>query len=360
MRGTHVSHTDTNRPDGTDEPGPDVSSEVANGSSQSLASCVQRSAAHLARSAFEGTSDAARTLANATSEKTTGSGSGSGSGSATISSVSGSGFGDFPIPTRQVNAKAGGLGTFRSPGTRLISSGGFTLPSQTEEQFQLGDLNRDMNLQLVDNNTDILQSQTGNWKGKQRAHDPKQIYNTAWERSTTSPLTQKIPEPAQSTDGTVVVSLLSDPSFDPIGFAEPSLDIEFDPAASPPLLSADEMRWLESWRREVSPDHEHGPRNVISSLSLVPDIDTFLQQNNPTLGTDEAIALRDAVLERLSGATDWVGVQDRYHDEVWGYLRPELEAAKVEIEENMNNGLDEDGPAVRRLKMILGHMRSPS
>ncbi|KAJ5857949.1 hypothetical protein N7455_008843 [Penicillium solitum] len=70
-------------------------------------------------------------------------------------------------------------------------------------------------------------------------------------------------------------------------------------------------------------------------------------------------SLRDAVLANLPGAGDWIGVQERYHDEVWGFLQPVLEEAKAEIEEKGVEGLGhgEDGPAVRRLKMILMHMK---
>jgi hypothetical protein len=73
------------------------------------------------------------------------------------------------------------------------------------------------------------------------------------------------------------------------------------------------------------------------------------------------MTLRDSVLEYLPGAEDWVTVHERYHDDVWGYLRPALEAAKAEIEERgleIQEGDENDGPAVRRLKMILKHMRA--
>ncbi|CAI7575274.1 unnamed protein product [Penicillium viridicatum] len=75
--------------------------------------------------------------------------------------------------------------------------------------------------------------------------------------------------------------------------------------------------------------------------------------------TSNSTSLRDAVLANLPGAGDWIGVQERYHDEVWGFLQPVLEEARAEIEEKGVEGLGhgEDGPAVRRLKMILMHMK---
>lgn len=73
--------------------------------------------------------------------------------------------------------------------------------------------------------------------------------------------------------------------------------------------------------------------------------------------------LRDAVLTGLSGSEDWVAVEERYHDEVWGFLKPVLQAAKTEIDSQQRqgnkdglSGQGEDGPAVARLKMILRHM----
>ncbi|KGO38552.1 hypothetical protein PEX1_106540 [Penicillium expansum] len=77
--------------------------------------------------------------------------------------------------------------------------------------------------------------------------------------------------------------------------------------------------------------------------------------------TSASTSLRDAVLTNLPGAGDWIGVEKRYHDEVWGYLQPVLEEARAEIEEKEVGveglGVGEDGPAVRRLKMILMHMK---
>ncbi|KAJ5593314.1 hypothetical protein N7537_010218 [Penicillium hordei] len=105
------------------------------------------------------------------------------------------------------------------------------------------------------------------------------------------------------------------------------------------------------------------------------DIDVFLSQGvgagsrigmgigegnaMATGSTSTSTSLRDVVLTNLPGAGDWIGVQERYHDEVWGYLQPVLEEARAEIEEKGAEGLGagEDGPAVRRLKMILMHMK---
>lgn len=101
-------------------------------------------------------------------------------------------------------------------------------------------------------------------------------------------------------------------------------------------------------------ERSEGPARI-TGASLVPDIDSFLSQEGRAGTGMEATALRDAVLTRLPGASDWVGVQERYHDEVWGFLQPVLEAAREEIENGEGGAVE--GPAVRRLKMVLMHMK---
>lgn len=164
-----------------------------------------------------------------------------------------------------------------------------------------------------------------------------------------------------------MVSLLSDTNFDP-NFEDPTTvpDTELDIAAAPGPLSTAEKEALDSFRRGLGLDEEERREGTrLTGTSLVPDIDVFLSQGagsgigigeGNTTGsgsTATATSLRDAVLMNLPGAGDWVGVQERYHDEVWGFLQPVLEEARAEIEEKGG----EDGPAVRRLKMILMHMK---
>jgi hypothetical protein len=101
----------------------------------------------------------------------------------------------------------------------------------------------------------------------------------------------------------------------------------------------------------------------ISGASLIPDIDTFLLENEHGSGvrSESGSSLRDTIATYLPGAIDWMDVQERYVDDVWGYLEPVLEAAREEIEDGDKvegtGHEDGDGPAVRRLKMILVHMK---
>ncbi|KAF3391774.1 hypothetical protein F1880_007806 [Penicillium rolfsii] len=383
MRGTRDSARRPN-PDHDDAPAAIADASVAGKPASptgapSLASRIQSSAAGLARNAIQGggsSSDAARTVAGATQGKVVG-----------PSGLTSAGSGN--LVSRDIAARgsgAGAGGAYSGPGTRESfrsetghsTTGGFEIPALSEEAFQrLGAYTDETSPQVGseqgnayrDTSLSDLQGETGNWKGKQRAHDPVQLdYTSAWERAD-HPGSQTHAYEPQSTDGAAVVSLLTDTSFDPdFGGTE---DLDLDLAAAPPPLTAAEIKMLDSFRRQIGdlPDAtaQHQPPRL-SSLSLVPDIDTFLQQNDPsafTHSTDASAAsiltLRDSVLKYLPGAEDWVSVHERYHDEVWGYLRPALEAAKAEIEERGPDGQDgeeNDGPAVRRLKMILKHLRA--
>ncbi|KAJ5157782.1 uncharacterized protein N7482_008882 [Penicillium canariense] len=379
MRGTRDSarHPEQDAPaTNTNTSAPGKVASTSDNGTPSLANRVQSSAAGLARSAFQGTdsSDTARTLAGATGGKAAGP-STLGSGASNLAShdiAASRGLG-----TGAAYAGPGAADSFRSE-TASSAPGGFELPALSEEDFlRSGAYTDEHSLQLgsehrnAHSNTSLgdLQGETGNWKGKQRAHDPVQRnYTSAWERADNSG-SQAHTYEAQPSDGAAVVSLLADTSFDPGSGGNEELDL--DPAAAPPPLTASEIKMLDSFRRQIdasSDGHTQHQQPRLSSLSLVPDIDTFLQQNDPsafTPGTDtranSATTLRDTVLDNLPGAGDWVTVHERYHDEVWGYLRPALEAAKAEMEEKgpeVQNGEENDGPAVRRLKMILKHMRA--
>jgi hypothetical protein len=169
-------------------------------------------------------------------------------------------------------------------------------------------------------------------------------------------------------DGAAVVTLLSNPSFQPgliddapfdAWDVDDSTDADGYPAVMS-ILTADEKEILDSFRRQSELEHGHsttGASSRITGKSLIPDIDTFIAENEYSAQLD----IREAVLSQLPGAEDWVGVEERYHEEVWGYLRPALEDAARELEEEKKEDGElakaKDGPAVRRLKMILRHMR---
>ena len=219
-------------------------------------------------------------------------------------------------------------------------------------------------------------------KGKSKApdqeHQDHQPFENTWNSITTTTATQ----PSQTAhayqnaqDGSEVLALLASPSFNtdfpnPINATTTSNNPDPDSTLIPNDLSSErqsqlspqEIQILESFRRNLSPDSTHGQHQQrINTASLIPDIDNFLS-TVPSQTQNDATALRDAVLTGLPGAEEWVSVEERYQDEVWGFLKPVLEAARREMEERGeqegSKGEGEDGPAVARLKMILRHMRA--
>lgn len=345
-----MTDDNTNTPENTRGTRPPHTPDDATPQEPSLTSRVQSSAAGLAR-AFQAPSNAAQALSSATEGKAGPSRPGAGTAGEAGYHSTGS------IAPR--SSRPGASEPFRE-----FQSARNSIPAPSYEEFQ----------QFQDNTLDLqvhqtakpdqsrhstdLQNETGPWKGKQRAHDPaQQEYSTAWDRAQHAPhsdVEEASYEP-NATDGMEVVTLLSDTTFDPnTDPYNPEYDLDQDAEAAP--LTPEEIKALESFRKTFSSQ----PGTIqqaagISERSLIPDIDTFLAQDTST-GSISAGALRDSVLENLPGAGDWVGVQERYHDEVWGYLRPALEAARSEMEEDVQGEGHVEGPAVRRLRMILKHM----
>ncbi|CAI7597707.1 unnamed protein product [Penicillium manginii] len=365
-------------------------------SQPSLATRIQSSATSLARSALTGPSDYAQTLNTATQGKAApGPSSGPTSASASANYTTPQ-TNNAPSSQQQPTPAP----TFRTTPT-TNPRGAFSIPNITEEEFQrvytdTGTYGRayyeetgpttalkpneslnagtgaGADADASQTSLDDLQSHTGPWKGKHRLQDPVQLeYTTAWERASPHKTYNTYTDTYTpvSTDGDAVTALLADPSFDAANDDAENyhLDLELDTELAP--LSNEEVEMLESFRREfgVSRSGSGSGRALpqgsvgLSSVSLVPDIDAFLNEHDGS-----GVSLRDSVLAELPGSGEWVGVQERYHDEVWGYLRPALEAAREEIEEAKGGGGegvghgDGDGPAVRRLKMILKHMGTRS
>ncbi|KAE8349736.1 hypothetical protein BDV28DRAFT_54962 [Aspergillus coremiiformis] len=322
-RGTDNSNNHSNN-----NPSPPKPNNKDNINPPSLTSRIQHSASGLARHAFSAagsSSDAAQFLAN--------------SGKASSSSAVAAAEHHNQVPGPAGSSSAGdqwhdtsnrNAGTFRSATTP--QQGGFEIPQLTEEEFAHGG----------DPSGDAFRNPTINeGKGKET------IFSTVSERSN---------------DGEAVTSLLSDPTFDPTfpPAAHEPLDIIETELSVPQPLTPVEIQMLEAFRRRMTPSlhtSTSSSTHRLTSASLVPDIDSILGTVPASMDADAAV-LRDAVLGNLPGSEDWVAVEERYHDEVWGYLKPTLQAAAKEMEERKGARTGEDGPAVQRLKMILRHMQA--
>ncbi|KAL4872311.1 hypothetical protein BDV12DRAFT_162741 [Aspergillus spectabilis] len=324
------------RPDNNDNNArPD--SEQNSQETQSLASRIQKSASGLARNAFlpsTPSADAEHLLSDSSKAVPSSSSSALAAAERYRESTG------LPSSSSRGQTGYGSTETFRSQ--PIAQSSGFELPGLTEDEFQntYGD--------------DLSESRDYTSKGKGKEIDSDNGSRLSSYRDGTSATTTLIPS-----DGDAVVSILTDKTFDP----------EFPPSAneppeyletelSPPQLTPAEIHMIESFRRQLPPDPEQNPdrSRQLNSLSLVPDIGSFLD-TLPASTATPATSLRDSVLTSLPGAADWIAVEEKYHDEVWGYLQPTLEAAAKEIESSKDSPGSEEGPAVRRLKMILKHMQ---
>ncbi|KAL4889323.1 hypothetical protein BDV59DRAFT_118737 [Aspergillus ambiguus] len=292
----------------------------------SLTSRIQSSAAGLARNALSSSSADTHLLpANTNGNTNTAKASRSGASSALSAAQ------QYTHETSSSSSAAHASSSTTTPGPSFRSNthhpDTLTLPALTPSEFEHTPIDlTDPTPVPVANPT----PPTAKGKGKQRA-------------TTTPPPPLQISTPAPN-DGAEVVTLLNSPTFSP----------EFPGEVDPPetdlseTLTAAELQTLASFRRDPPPR--------LTSLSLVPDIDSIL--DSAATPASDATALRDAVIAGLPGAADWVAVEERYHDEVWGYLRPTLEAARKEMDEG-TRGPDggAEGPAVRRLRMVLKHMQ---
>jgi hypothetical protein len=128
-------------------------------------------------------------------------------------------------------------------------------------------------------------------------------------------------------DGVEVVKLLSDPSFQPELWTEDDLD-------EPYTITKEEMQ-ISQWFMQKA--QEGGPQRE---------------------------QLQKAVAAARSGRAfhDFASIFDEienYHEDVWGYIGPLVKAARQE-QHVAATTTAEDGPAVRRLRMIVAHLQSPA
>ncbi|KAL4957361.1 hypothetical protein BDW69DRAFT_156464 [Aspergillus filifer] len=353
------NYDDANTPDSHHSPAKKNSENSKN--NDSLASRIQKSASGLAKNAFlsSAPSGDAQLLSNSTGKAAP-----SSSASALAAAEQyGQNVGPSSSSSRNQTIHDSAE-TFRS--TPAAPTGGFILPGMTEDEFQTtygGELSEAI--------SDFDDGQ-GKGKGKSKASDSVSRPTESISESKSGLETQ--PPTLNPSDGSGVVSILSDQTFDPEfppGANEPEEYLETDLSQLSPHLTPNEIQMIESFRRQLpsapqstrSEQSGNSEHPQLNSLSLVPDIGSFLDNFHATPAADpstaHATSLRDEVLTSLPGAAEWISVEEKYHDEVWGYLQPTLEAAAREIEEKKDSpsASVEDGPAVRRLKMVLRHMQ---
>lgn len=132
-----------------------------------------------------------------------------------------------------------------------------------------------------------------------------------------------IPYPSPPADGAAVIELLSDPSIMLDDLADDDADV----------LQHDDQRIFDVRTSNVEPMKD----------------------------AREQVHFRDWELSAEFMKT-WRNVFAGYQDEVWGDKSPAAEDARTELRREIQAGVKDpgNGPAVNRLRMLLGHMLPPS
>ena len=153
----------------------------------------------------------------------------------------------------------------------------------------------------------------------------------------------RTPTYAGTYDGSEVVALLSDPSFCPGEDSIEGIDLH---ASESQKHYADPLP-AQSSRKKL-------PNNIISELQLVPGLGT-----SPTVLKQKAVAM-----PHVNGYAEdidlqpWLDILNCYHEEVWGDMLPLVQEAREELKTGIDSeAVPQDKPAVRRLQMILSHIR---
>lgn len=172
-------------------------------------------------------------------------------------------------------------------------------------------------------------------KGKKAVHDHPNshathqsydaIFNSAWHPPITDTISRG-PAIDSLSDGDEVVKLLSDPNFQP--------DLWTGESSGEPYTLTEEEMQISRW---------------------------YIQ--NAQAGAPNPEQLQHAVAAARSGRAyeDFASIFDEidsYQEDVWGYIRPLVEAARRERLITEPTG-QRDGPAVHRLRMIVAHLQLP-
>lgn len=157
----------------------------------------------------------------------------------------------------------------------------------------------------------------------------------------------------QDSDGAAVVALLSDPAFTVDREPSSALDLENDGE------EGRDYEGLQTGKGSAKPADALYPPNP---LDLVPDFGARWDSSHASLVTQNNIHERGHFLEsRLRDVQPWIDILGRYHHEVWGDILPLPQEAREELRAaNESQICLQDGAAIRRLDMVLQHLRNPN
>lgn len=190
--------------------------------------------------------------------------------------------------------------------------------------------------------------------GNQRLGFPLNIPENDWpmvqERETLRMQDHNQDFADQDFDGAAVVALLSDPAF----------AVDTEPSST--LVSEGRKglncETLQVRRGPNKPDNILHPSNT---PDFVPDFSTPWDPVDTSLTARKGIHERDYFLEsRCGDVQPWIDMLHLYHDEVWGDILPLVQEAREELTTNNESKTRlSEGPAIRRLEMVLQHLGNP-
>ncbi|KAI9769632.1 MAG: hypothetical protein M1840_003869 [Geoglossum simile] len=162
----------------------------------------------------------------------------------------------------------------------------------------------------------------------------------------------------QGEDGAAVVALLSQPKF--LDLVDTYQDDEGLHSISSLDLTSPQANTIERFKALFPAAPVHNPPPPTHVLNLPPIEALIIPPSWDSRNADVGSAdFADHADRRQQWLRDWDGFLRAYADEVWGDLLPLVEEAREELEEAKENDRElrrEDG-AVRRLAMVLGHLR---
>ncbi|KAI5310025.1 hypothetical protein KEM55_001910 [Ascosphaera atra] len=156
-------------------------------------------------------------------------------------------------------------------------------------------------------------------------------------------------------DGKDVFHLLNNPSFEPMGSLD-DMDDDDETSADEDGIFSEAGGYRDTPRSSFNTTTSENA--VPDKKSLLPDIDSLISY------AEEAVATgppgQKESWKAMPSVSEWLDLDSKYIDEVWGgALKPFTEAARDEVAERKEMGLEGmgNGPAVRRLGMVLDHLR---
>lgn len=154
----------------------------------------------------------------------------------------------------------------------------------------------------------------------------------------------------QDVDGAAVVALLSDPLF--------ALDTEFSNTMVSEGRKEPNWETLQTWKGPNKPDDDLHTSNT---FALVPDFSAPWNLAHASLTTQKGIHEGENCLDsRYGDVQPWFDILHLYHDEVWGEILPLVQEAREELKKNNESKTRlHNGPAIRRLEMVLQHLGNP-